>query len=725
MKFKRFTSLLVMMVLLSVLGTSIYALSVRKGPYLLFPGDNTQMTVLWQLDGSASTVIEWGTDTSYSLGSINTSEYGSDHQHRYVIPNLTPGTRYYYRVNVGGTYHTGSFNAAPASSAENVKFLAYGDTRSYPADHDAVCAQMNTTYTNDPDFQTFTLHVGDFVNDGDLESEWTSQFFGRTRAATIGLQANLPIVGCMGNHEYSGVLYEKYWPYPFEAGGRYFSYDYGPVHIAVIDQYTDYSTGSAQLNWLENDLASSTKEWKFVVLHQPGWSAGGHSNDTNVQNRLQPLFLAHRVDIVFCGHNHYYAHCDVQGVHHVTTGGGGAPLYAPSSNAEYLVYAEAVLQFCEIEIQGDQLYMTAREVNGSVIETFSVSHVVVPQLPWSDGFESGELTAGGWVASGGQIQIQTDAYSGTYAARTNRETSVEKWISTEGFTNVHVKYARKTSGLELDEFLVTEWFDGSAWHELERTQDSSWALVEKVCAAGADENRMFKLRFRAEGADSKDYTFIDAVEVFAGTSGPDTTPPTPDPMSFQTAPYATGSASISMTASTASDPSGVEYFFECLSAGGHNSNWQAGPTYEDTGLQPDTSYTYRVKARDKSSNANETAYSGTAAATTQSGGGVEMYVADIAMSFENKGPNYNGVAVVTVKDSNGNNVEGAAVYGTWSGAVGGSVQGITVANGTVSLSSAKIRNGGTFIFTVTDVVKSGVTYNSSLNVETSDSVTTN
>lgn len=114
-----------------------------------------------------------------------------------------------------------------------------------------------------------------------------------------------------------------------------------------------------------------------------------------------------------------------------------------------------------------------------------------------------------------------------------------------------------------------------------------------------------------------------AAAVNAGGGGPpaDTTPPTPDPMGFASAPQSTGTSSISMTATTASDTSGVEYFFEALTAGGHDSGWQDGTTYEDTGLAADTTYSYRVKARDKSANQNETGWSGSASATTDSNGG--------------------------------------------------------------------------------------------------------
>jgi len=83
-------------------------------------------------------------------------------------------------------------------------------------------------------------------------------------------------------------------------------------------------------------------------------------------------------------------------------------------------------------------------------------------------------------------------------------------------------------------------------------------------------------------------------------AAPDTTPPSPDPMTWATEPIATGLYSISMTATTATDESGVEYYFECTAGGGHSSTWQDGTSYEDTGLDPDTTYSYRVKARDNS-----------------------------------------------------------------------------------------------------------------------------
>jgi len=88
--------------------------------------------------------------------------------------------------------------------------------------------------------------------------------------------------------------------------------------------------------------------------------------------------------------------------------------------------------------------------------------------------------------------------------------------------------------------------------------------------------------------------------------GTDLTPPTPEPMMFAAAPNPAGGNSITMTATTALDASGVEYYFMCVGGGGHSSGWQDSPTYTDTGLAEGVLYSYRVKARDKSTLHNTT-----------------------------------------------------------------------------------------------------------------------
>ena len=95
----------------------------------------------------------------------------------------------------------------------------------------------------------------------------------------------------------------------------------------------------------------------------------------------------------------------------------------------------------------------------------------------------------------------------------------------------------------------------------------------------------------------------------------DTTPPTPDPMTWATEPYETSTSSISMVATTASDPSTPIYYqFDFTSSptggsGGTDSSWRTSTSYTDSGLGANHQYGYRVKARDNAAAQNTTDYS--------------------------------------------------------------------------------------------------------------------
>ena len=124
-----------------------------------------------------------------------------------------------------------------------------------------------------------------------------------------------------------------------------------------------------------------------------------------------------------------------------------------------------------------------------------------------------------------------------------------------------------------------------------------------------------------QGADSNldtDVNFLDYAICAQAYTPPDKAPPEPDPSTWADEPHAikdpfdSNSNSISMTATTAYDESGVEYLFECTDQNGvvlHDSGWQNSPTYVDTGLSGDTIYTYKVRTRDRSPAKNKGAWS--------------------------------------------------------------------------------------------------------------------
>jgi hypothetical protein len=128
----------------------------------------------------------------------------------------------------------------------------------------------------------------------------------------------------------------------------------------------------------------------------------------------------------------------------------------------------------------------------------------------------------------------------------------------------------------------------------------------------------YKVKARGERGNETMWSMVGYVIPIENTTPPVTDPNAADPYKSTWAipPYATGPNSISMVVTTATDISGVEYYFECTSGNGHDSGWQGSTMYPDTGLDPCTTYSYRVRARDNANPPNYGDWSDVNSATT-------------------------------------------------------------------------------------------------------------
>ena len=126
--------------------------------------------------------------------------------------------------------------------------------------------------------------------------------------------------------------------------------------------------------------------------------------------------------------------------------------------------------------------------------------------------------------------------------------------------------------------------------------DSGWQSSSTYTDIGLTTGSTYTYRLQTRDALQNTGSWSTSQSVTLTTT--DTTPPTPNPSTWATVPYKASSTSISMTATTATDPSGgIQYYFDETSgnAGGTDSGWQSSSTYTDTGLTTGSTYTYRLQ----------------------------------------------------------------------------------------------------------------------------------
>lgn len=172
----------------------------------------------------------------------------------------------------------------------------------------------------------FIMHGGDIVNYGALSAYW-HEMLGSVEEYLF----NLPMMAVAGNHEdpdwYSpGVdtvnkLFNVQWSGSASMRGVYYSFDYGSVHFVCINSNEVYESSnpkklsSAQISWLENDLAEANAnediKWTIAMMHIGPFAAyydaaNGNLNMVPYLNeQLSPVFTEYGLDLLLYGHSHY------------------------------------------------------------------------------------------------------------------------------------------------------------------------------------------------------------------------------------------------------------------------------------------------------------------------------------------------------------------------------------------------------------------------------------
>jgi len=117
-----------------------------------------------------------------------------------------------------------------------------------------------------------------------------------------------------GNHEYHSDGASGYVRYFGAAAGDpkkgYYSYDLAAWHVIVLNSECDAvggcEAGSAQEQWLRQDLQAHPAKCTLAYWHKPLFSSGAaHGNDPEIKPLWDALYSAD-ADVVINGHDHHY-----------------------------------------------------------------------------------------------------------------------------------------------------------------------------------------------------------------------------------------------------------------------------------------------------------------------------------------------------------------------------------------------------------------------------------
>lgn len=261
----------------------------------------------YEVNGDATVFTEFEgisyIDTASASGNISTNY--AVRFNTAVITGLTPATEYVYMVG-DGTNWSPVKNFKTERAGVNTSFFVMGDTQSADTTNvNAIFAQLAASDTE----YSFGIQTGDAVDNAGSYSYWE----GIGNAFSGDYISETDMVHVLGNHEFTGdaagINAAHYFNLPgtTDTAPLAYSFEYGNVYIAVFS-YLLASDAQAAADWLVEDAANSTANWKILAMHQPPYFTNvGGGTTRAMMDKITAAVDEADIDFVFSGHDHSYA----------------------------------------------------------------------------------------------------------------------------------------------------------------------------------------------------------------------------------------------------------------------------------------------------------------------------------------------------------------------------------------------------------------------------------
>lgn len=229
-----------------------------------------------------------------------------------LLTGLAPSTQYFYRVGNDSTGWTAVMSFKTESDDPSPTRIAFiGDMGTPISGTGFVTADRLLK-----DLSTYDLLIlaGDIAYMYLFEPVWDWWFKHISPVAQT-----VPWMVAPGNQDadFQFAGYRNRFRMPAQESGSnstfYFSFDYGYTHYVAISTEHDSSLGSAQHQWLQQDLARANanraaRPWVVVYGHRPIYCSNRVwcPDNGKLRSHIEPLLLENQVDLVLWGHVHMY-----------------------------------------------------------------------------------------------------------------------------------------------------------------------------------------------------------------------------------------------------------------------------------------------------------------------------------------------------------------------------------------------------------------------------------
>jgi acid phosphatase type 7 len=340
-------------IVLFLLSALLSQAKILMEPYLQAVTTNS-VFVMVECDTKDTVWVDYGRTAAYgrtatALIVAVTNAKVPTYVHKIPLKGLKANSAYYYQARQGTSHSDGSIFHTAVEPGTAFRLLWMADFRTNTSVHDKIAKLADATYPQ------VALYGGDLCVTGDYTA-WKKEFF---RGPELALISKVPFFNTIGNHEGNGPNTAAFLQQPESASNsqQYYSFDYGDLHVLVLNTNIDMKPGSAQYEFAKKDLEAAGTSWKLVAAHSHAYCAGGHGEDSAMVRMTKEIFEPNQVDLVLSGHSHFYEHNLVNGIHHFVIGSVGAPLY-DVAKAPYTLVALKDYCWAVIDVKYSRLTLT-------------------------------------------------------------------------------------------------------------------------------------------------------------------------------------------------------------------------------------------------------------------------------------------------------------------------------------------------------------------------------